>query len=84
MLSIHTENANTKIPMFGCQSADSVEDSKRVGLVQWWLRRYICSELVTKIQATINNDSSKSIKSIDTDMKVPELLIRQVVHEEIL
>ena len=40
-------------------------------------------KFVCEIQTMVDNDSSKSIRSITKDMEVLEFLIRQVVHEDI-
>ena len=47
------------------------------------LARLIPISPISKIQAMIHNDPRKSIRSIARDMRVPEFLIRQVVHEDI-
>ena len=69
--------------MFGCQSADSREELKRVWWVQWWFWKYGSSEallwssdkkrtpeFVAEIQAMIDNYPSKSIRSKVRDMGV--------------
>ena len=43
----------------------------------------IIPEFLGEIKAMIDNNPSKSIRPIDRDMGVSEVLIRQVVHEDI-
>ena len=82
--------------VFPYQSGDIAEDSKSVGWVKWWLRRYGCLEVsfwlilirkdlwfVGEIQAMIDNDPSRLINFFARDMGVCAFLIRQVVHEDI-
>ena len=82
--------------VFGCQSEDISEDSKRVEWVQWPLRRYSCSEappdhsdkkrtpeFLGETQAIIVNDLKKQINSIARDKGASEFLIRQLVHKDI-
>ena len=82
--------------VFQCQSVDRAVDLKRGGQVQWWLWRNSSlkasliilirkknTEFVGKIQITIDNNSSKSIRSISRVMGLSKFLIKQVVHEDI-
>ena len=81
----HRKHQYEYFRVFACQSEDRADDSRRVGWVQWWLRRYDSSEasfwsdrsdkkithvILGEIHDIINNHLGKSIISVAWDVRV--------------